>query len=426
MKPEPLKGAADVSTPKDSDAIRDFYTRHPYPPPLENLDRAIDMWRDPNVHRAEFHLLWPHKQYHADLDVLVAGCGTWQAAKFALTHPAARVVAIDITPTSIQHTEALKQKHKLTNLEVRELPIENVAELDHQFDYVISTGVLHHLVDPEAGLRALRSVLRPDGAMYLMLYATYGRIGVSMFQEYCRTLGIDTSPQEFDDLTATLGILPEHHPLVSMFRGARGGLDAGALIDALLNPRDRTYSVPQLYDFLERNQMSFGRWYWQAQYSARCGALAETPHSERLAALPERDRYKAVELWRGLISNHDFLTYRNDAQPGPEEAHSGGSQVRFDDDRYLTYVPVRRTWTMCVQEQIPPGAAGVLVNQTHMFPDLFLIVDALEKQIYEAIDGNRSIGEIVESIDGSSPRAAHFFEKLWLYDQVVFDTSQAQ
>ena len=73
MKPEPLKGAADASTPKDGDdAIRDFYTRHPYPPPLENLDRAIDMWQDLNVHRAEFHLLWPHKEYHPDLDVLIA------------------------------------------------------------------------------------------------------------------------------------------------------------------------------------------------------------------------------------------------------------------------------------------------------------------------------------------------------------------
>jgi hypothetical protein len=204
-----------------------------------------------------------------------------------------------------------------------------------------------------------------------------------------------------------------------MFRGARDSLNAGALIDALLNPRDRTYSVPGLYDFVERNEMRLGHWYWQAPYSPLCGALAETPHAARLAALPERDRYKAVELWRGLISNHDFIAYRNDA-PAAE------LQVGFDDDRYLNYVPIRRAWTMCVQEQLPPGAAGVLVNQTHMFPDLFLIVDALEKKIYESIDGQRNIGAIVEFLNGSSARARDFFEKLWLYDQVVFNTSKAQ
>lgn len=419
MKPQPLKGGADASTLNDGDAIREFYTSHPYPPPVDNLDRARDLWQDPDIHRAEYHLIWPRREYHADLDVLVAGCGTWQAAKFALTHPSARVTGIDIAPTSLQHTEALKQKYDLKNLETHQLGIENVAELDHQFELIVCTGVLHHLADPDEGLRALRSALRPDGAMYLMLYAPYGRTGISMFQEYCRTLGIGTSPQEISELTATLSLLPQHHPLVSMFRGARDSLNAGALIDALLNPRDRTYSVPELYDFVERNDMRLARWYWQAPYSPLCGALAETPHASRLAALPERDRYKAVELWRGLMSNHDFITFRSDA-PDSE------AQVSFDGDSYLNYVPVRRAWTVCMQEQLPPGAAGVLLNQTHMFPDLFLLVDALEKQIYASIDGQRTIGAIVDSVADSSPRARDFFEKLWRYDHVVFDLSKAQ
>src|ERR1044071_4846294 len=142
---------------KSKDPIGEFYTSHPYPPPLENLDRVRDMWRDQNIHRAEYHLLWPHKEYRADFDVLIAGCGTWQAAKFAVGHPATRVVAIDISPTSLKHTEALKQKYDLTNLKTRQLAIENVSNLDQQFDHVISTGVLHHLVDPDAGLRPLKS-----------------------------------------------------------------------------------------------------------------------------------------------------------------------------------------------------------------------------------------------------------------------------
>ncbi|HKG80387.1 MAG TPA: class I SAM-dependent methyltransferase, partial [Pyrinomonadaceae bacterium] len=204
-----------MSSKSSADPVRDFYTSHPYPPPLENLDRAVKLWQDENVHRAEFHLLWPHKEYRADLDVLVAGCGTWQSAKFALTHPAARVVGIDISTTSLEHTEWLKRKYSLTNLETRQLAIESVADLDHQFDLIISTGVLHHLADPGAGLRALRSVLKADGVMYLMVYAPYGRTGVYMFQEYCRRLGIGTSQQDINDLTAALKVVPQHHPLLS-------------------------------------------------------------------------------------------------------------------------------------------------------------------------------------------------------------------
>ena len=409
MSSESVKAAVDP--------IREFYTSHPYPPPVDNLDRARALWQDENVHRAEFHLHWPHKEYRPDFDVLVAGCGTWQAAKFALCHPAARVVAIDVSTTSLQHTESLKQKYELTNLETRQLAIESVANLDHEFEMIVCTGVLHHLADPEAGLRALRSVLKVDGAMYLMLYAPYGRTGVHMLQEYCRRLGIGTSTQEIHELTSVLRMLPQHHPLLSMVRGSRDSLNAEALVDALLNPRDRTYSVPQLFDFIERNDLIPTRWYWQAPYSPRCGSIAATAHGNKLAALPEREQYAAMELWRGLMTNHDFVVHRSEMD-----------QVRFDDDLYLQYVPIRRAWTTCIEEGLPPGATGVLVNQTHLFNDLFLQVDAQEKQTYEAIDGRRSIAEILDrvNVDDGASRARQFFEKLWWYDQVVFNTSSSQ
>jgi SAM-dependent methyltransferase len=401
---------------KPRDPIVEFYTSHPYPPPLENLDRARDMWLDQNIHRAESHLLWPHKEYRADFDVLVAGCGTWQAAKFAVCHPAARVVAIDISPTSLEHTEALKKKYDLTNLETRELPIESAGDLDQRFDLIVSTGVLHHLVDPDAGLRALRSVLGAEGVMYLMLYAPYGRTGVHMLQEYCRRLGVATTPQEINDLTQVLRMLPQHHPLVSMMRGSRSGLDANALVDALLNPRDRTYSVPQLFEFVERNDLKFARWYWQAPYLPYCGAIADTPHASRLAALSERDQFTQMELWRGLMTNHDFVVQGSDVK--------NERKVTFEGEEYLRYVPVRRAWTICVQEQLPPGAAGILLNQTHLFTDLMLPILEVEKQMYEAIDGHRSISEIVETVKYSSPHARDFFERLWWYDQAVFDLSR--
>src|SRR5918995_207032 len=113
---------------KDTDPIYQFYTKHPYPPPLDNLDRARDMWQDQNIHHAEYHVLWPHKPYRADLDVLIAGCGTWQAAKYAICHPGARVTGIDVSPTSLEHTEAHKRKYNLGNLETRQVPIENVGD----------------------------------------------------------------------------------------------------------------------------------------------------------------------------------------------------------------------------------------------------------------------------------------------------------
>ena len=419
MKAKATKSAAKTRKPNsNADPIRDFYTSHPFPPPVENLDRAREMWKDENIHRAEHHLLWPEKEYHADLEVLVAGCGTWQAAKYAISHPAARVVGVDVSSTSLEHTERLKQKHDLTNLEVRQLAVEDVEELDQNFDLIICTGVLHHLVDPDAGLRALRSVSKPDGALNLMVYAPYGRDGVYMIQEYCRRLGVGTSPEEIRDLVAVLRQVPDHHPLLATQGGSREFPHADALADAVLNPRDRSYSVSQLFDFLESNGLKLSRWYWQAAYLPQCGAISSTPHASKLAALPEREQYIEMELWRGLMANHSFVAHRDDRK-------NHAAKITFEDEGYLRYVPIRLPWTICVTEGLPPGFAGALVNQTHVFSDLYVLVNEQEKRLVDAIDGRRTVSEIVDALPGSAPLAREFFEKLWWYDQVVFDASKA-
>jgi SAM-dependent methyltransferase len=396
------------------DPIGEFYTRHPYPPPVENLDRARDEWRaDPNRARAEHHLLWPDRPYRGDLDVLVAGCGTWQAAKHALTHPDARVTGIDVSATSIEHTNALKGKYSLANLDVRQMPIERVSGLERQFDLIVCTGVLHHLADPDAGLRALRSVLKPDGAIYLMVYAPYGRAGVYMIQEYCRRLRVGTSEPEMDALVATLGAMSQDHPLVRLLRGSRDAGDPDALADALLNPRDRAYSVPQLYELIERNGLTFGRWYWQAPYLPECGAMATTPHAARLAALPARERHAAMELWRGTMTAHSVIVYRDDI-------HRRAS-VDFDDELWLGCLPLRLPWTHLVEESLPPGAAGVLINRSHQFRDLTLVLSPGDRRLFDRIDGRRTIEGIISETRGIERQAARaFFARCWRYDQVVF------
>ena len=176
-----------------SEEVRDFYERMPYPAPLTSLDEHRDLYKNPDRRRAEFHLMWPAKQPRGNQEILVAGCGTSQAARYALREPDARITAIDVSDTSLRHTRDLQRKYNLENLELHQLPIERVREIGRSFDLVVCTGVLHHLPDPDHGLRALRDVLRPSGAMRLMVYARYGRAGIYMMQEYCRLLEISAS-----------------------------------------------------------------------------------------------------------------------------------------------------------------------------------------------------------------------------------------
>ena len=405
-----------------AEEVRAFYEQHPYPPSVDSLEKYRRFGQDRQSRRVDYHLFWPARSYKEDLSILIAGCGTSQAAKHAMRWPAAQVTGIDFSTTSVRSTEELQRKYNLDNLQVRQLAIDRVNDLETSFDQIICTGVLHHLVDPDAGLSALRGVLKPDGAMHLMVYAPYGRTGIYMLQEFCRRIGIHANDEEIRDLIAALTALPPGHPLENLLRESPDFRQEAALADALLNPQDRSYSVPQLFAFIEKAGLTFGRWLKQAPYSAQCGVVAKIPQASRLKELSMAEQYADVELFRGTMVRHSMIAYRDDSPGGPQ-------RVSFADDAWLRYVPLRMPDTICVQERLPYGAAAVLINQTHGYRDLILPIDSTEKRLFDAIDGSSSIGSIMERTLSSSQTksqtdtARSFFEKLWWYDQVVFDAS---
>jgi len=69
----------------------------------------------------------------------------------------------------------------------------------------------------------------------------------------------------------------------------------------------------------------------------------------------------------------------------------------------------------------------VLINRSHTFTDLILTVDSFDDRLLGAIDGKRTLAEVLQfaALDGAGERRAlSFFERLWRYDQVVFDASR--
>jgi len=423
--------AASMIAQKETDSallgvaeeVRDFYDHYPYPRPIDSLEKYRRLWQDPQRRRADYHLAWPARLYKEDLSILIAGCGTSQAAKHAVRWPAAQITGIDVSARSVCCTEELKRKHNLQNLQAHQLAIERVSELEASFDQIVCTGVLHHLADPDVGLRALRGVLKPDGAMHLMVYAPYGRTGIYMLQEFCRRTGIHATDADIRNLIEALGALPPGHPLENLLREAPDFRQEAALADALLHPQDRAYSIPQVFDFLERGGLTFGRWIRQAPYSPYCGVMAQIPQATRMAQLTLPEQYAAVELFRGTMVRHSMVVYRNDSSRDPQP-------IRFAGDAWRDYVPIRMPDTICIQERQPSGAAAVLINKTHTYKDLFMSVNLTEKRWLDSVDGNSCIGDIVEDrLLPSSQRipqidmARAFFERLWWYDQVVFDAT---
>jgi SAM-dependent methyltransferase len=416
MAPEDTVSSVDTAA-----EVRAFYESHPYPAPLRSLDEHRKLYRNPDRRRALSFLLWPTQAQRTRREILVAGCGTSQAAAHAMREPDAHVTGIDISEASLNHSRDLQRKYDLRNLDLHRLAVEDVGKLGRTFDEVVCTGVLHHLSDPDAGLRALRGVLAPDGALHVMVYAAYGRTGIYMMQEYCRLLGVRATDEELRGLGDLIGALSDDHPIADVVRRAKDFRQPDALADALLHPKDRAFTVPELHAWLERCGLKFGRWFEQAPYLPQCGAIASMPHAARLRSLPPPSQHAAVELLRGTMTRHNFIAYRDD--------RAGKIQpVAFDGDAWQGYVPLRLPWTLCIRERLPAGAAAVLINRAHAYPDLALPINSAEARVFAAIDGKRTIEEILPSAVGSdgTERALRFIERLWDYDQIVFDASGSQ
>ena len=396
-----------------ADRVGRFYERHPYPPAVDDLEGYRERW-DEGRRRAEFHLLWPQERYRDDFSILAAGCGTRQAAKYALRWPNAKVVGIDVSAASLGFADTLRRKYGLGNLELRQLPIEQAAQLGERFDHVVCTGVLHHLPDPDAGLRALREALAPAGVLHGMVYAPYGRAGVYLIQDYCRRLGVNASDEGIAELVTTLRTLAPDHPLAALLRNSPDFRSKAGLADALLHPRDRAYSVPQLLDFLRGAGLTLARWLRQAPYLPQCGAVASTPHGPRLARLATDEQYAALELLRGTMARHSFV-----ACP---QGQARRAAIAFEGQAWGAYAPIRMPDTVTVRDRLPPGASAVLINRGHAYTDIYLPIDPPRERLLEAVDGKRSIAQIARR-GGDRALARELFQTLWRHDQVVFDAS---
>ena len=126
------------------------------------------------------------------------------------------------------------------------------------------------LADPLAGMKALAGCLRPDGAIGLMLYAKYGRIGVEMLQSVFRDMGLGQDDASVQIVKDTISVLAPDHPIQGYLKiGGSNDLefDTG-VVDTFLHRRDRNYTVDECIDLVTSAGLVFQGWFLKSPYYA--------------------------------------------------------------------------------------------------------------------------------------------------------------
>lgn len=295
--------------------VQQQYERFPYP----DLDPDEDPrgWTMTSILDEMCDHLWAGRKRHNELTILDAGCGTGSpVCQCKLRAPGARVVAIDLSSTSLDR--ARKRAKRLgCEVEFHQMPLQRVGELGLTFDYIVSSGVLHHLPDPLEGLCALRSVLAPGGVMSIMLYGTWGRVSVYALQAALR-LACDPEGSIDDHirLARTLAFsappwYPIHRP--SFGFELRPGNDGG-VVDLLLHVQDVHYDVPRVYQWLRDARMWLHSWLMPYHYVPEVH-VADPELRRVLGRMPEEERQAVAELYDGAQNKQTFFAVRDDFAP---------------------------------------------------------------------------------------------------------------
>ncbi len=397
-----------------ADLVAQQYQKWQYPEPIQNLETWLSsswQWFDPShAHR----ILWPDRPLNPELDILIAGCGTNQAAVFAYTNRAAKVVAIDVSQPSLDHGKYLKDKYSLKNLELRLLPVEEVPSLGTSFDLVVSTGVLHHLAEPRDGMKALAEVLQPDGVAAIMLYARYGRAGVELMQAIFREMDLHQDEESLRMVRAAINSLGPSHPVKSYIGIAPDlAFDAG-MVDTFLHGRDRSYTVGDCLDLVDSAGLVFQDWFLKTSYYPPTLTEPENEFYAAVNQLPDEKKWSIMERVKTLNACHFFLATRPER---PRESY----RIDFSARNALDYVPLLRLRCGLSGQEIYRPGWRIRLDPTHL---------AFSQQV----DGERSIREIAARVAqsgvlGRADKAEleyiglELFEGLWRNDFIAVDLS---
>ena len=371
------------------------YEAFPYPTrdPREEAKRLI-IGSPGHLKEIDWWVFGATRPASRPLNVLIAGGGTGDATimlaqQMARAGRAGTITYLDRSAAAMDVAKARAAARGLANIvweqrSLLDLPGSGLGP----FDYIDCCGVLHHLPDAAAGLRALLSVLAPGGGLGLMVYAPHGRTGVYMVQDALRLLapadtaeGTPADPAQRLDMSRRLWKqIPETNWLKKnpWLSDHISGGDAG-MYDLLLNPRDQAFTTTRFHELITAAGLRLVCWVEPVRYDPDV-YLPDPRIRARTAQLSPIERAALAEAITGNMGIHIVYVAR---------AEDPVLTPPWEDPNNI---PVLREWDgEKLARGLPPGGVLPVSFDGLTVP---LPLPRLATAILSRIDAKRSIGEI--------------------------------
>ncbi len=378
--------------------VREQYENYPYPErdPEQELERLYSTTTD-RLPIINHHGFGGRQDFSKDFRFLVAGGGTGDTTIYLAEQlrnlPGAELVYLDISQASMDICKRRAEKRQLENIRFVHGSLLDLPDMDlGDFDYISCSGVLHHLENPDEGLRALVSVLKPEGVMGLMVYATYGRTGVYQMQELMRR--INRNEPNLQKQVDNTKVMLQEIPKTNWFRFSAKSIrdwqvgDIG-IYDLLLHSQDRSYTVDEVYDFVENaglHFLDFSDPRYQQMYRPE-NLIKDKTIARELASLPVRQRQAIGEVFFGNILKHTFYCSR---KPAPQADYHDLDLVPCLLDMNHNEMADALRAAQKQHGTVTTSARGYLKITMQPNPENIVL--------FQELDGQRSMNEILEEL----------------------------
>jgi len=378
--------------------VRNQYEDYPYPKrdPADEKKRLLLTHLDP-LGKIN-HFCFEGRLQHDDIRVLVAGGGTGDAviylAEQLQNKNNAKVVHLDISKKSIAIARQRAAVRRLDNIEwihgsILDLPGMGIEA----FDYINCCGVLHHLADPAAGLQSLKEVLKPDGAMGIMVYGKYGRTAIYQIQNLMRLINEDT-PDIEDKLTNTkeaLNLLSRVNWWYMHDHQRWKGIAINGdieIYDLFLHTQDRAYSVPELYEWVEGGGLNLIAFAENPLHYIPENLINDGHLLSLIKKQPVRNQQAIAELIIGIMRTHSFYV--------SNKTHSIAQLEDLENIPYFFDNDISGPALAGAMDKIP---AGQLIEiNLNSNAKLRLAPQRFTSEVLSLIDGNTSLEAIFTQI----------------------------
>ena len=225
--------------------VTGHYERHPYPRyPLLASVRRYD------TYAMNLTALWA--RFNGELlpepdgRILLSGCGAFAPYPMALANPKAEITGVDLARHNLQRARLHCLLHGRFNVRLLQGDFLDPAITPGPYHFIEAFGVLHHLDDPAAGMRALEQRLLPGGILRVMVYGRYARQEAESVRRAMRLLKV----RDVATIKRMIRRAAPESRLRRYFDAAWEAKNDSGLADLFLHPNVKTYRIDEFMELV--------------------------------------------------------------------------------------------------------------------------------------------------------------------------------